>query len=223
MNKPNGFKIYYKKIHDAPLFLAIPLFILSLFSIFIGFIFKDLFVGLGTDAWFTIDSLNNFNLSILESEFLPFYIKNVPFIFSLFGIFLVFFFNNFFSKIYYFLNTNNEISAIALKLYRFFSYKWYIDVLYNKLIVNFFFNISYSYVKNIDRGLIELIGPLGIVRSLNYLMNKLNLLQTGFIYNYLFIFIISIIFFLFFFYNNLQISAIEYFFLFIFLIFFKKS
>ena len=49
-NKPNGFKSDYKNVHDSDLLIAIPLFVLSINSIFFGFITKDLFVGLGTDA-----------------------------------------------------------------------------------------------------------------------------------------------------------------------------
>jgi NADH-ubiquinone oxidoreductase chain 5 len=48
--KPNGYKNYYKSIHDAPLYLAIPLFILALNSIFFGYLNKDLFIGLGVDT-----------------------------------------------------------------------------------------------------------------------------------------------------------------------------
>jgi len=48
--KPNGFKSNYENIHEAPFFMFIPLFFLCINSIFFGFLFKDLFVGLGVDT-----------------------------------------------------------------------------------------------------------------------------------------------------------------------------
>lgn len=95
--------------------------------------------------------------------------------------------------------------------------------MYNKLLVKFFFDVSYSYVQTVDRGAIEVFGPLGIVRSLNYLMGRLNLLQTGFIYNYLFIFLLGIFFIIFFFMVNIGVSISEYLFLILFLNFVKRE
>ena len=208
--KPNGFKKNYQKIHDSPIFMMISLFFLCLNSIFFGFIFKDLFVGLGTDTWLNSFNYYSKNILFLESEFLPFYIKNIPFFFSLLGIFIAYFFYN------YLVLFKKRFAAYVL-IYNFFYYKWYIDVLYNKIFVNFFFLISYNYIKYIDRGFIELFGPLGIVRFINYFLMRLNFLQTGFLYNYFFLFII-LIFFIFFFFLNLII--IEYDILFLLFIFF---
>ena len=42
---PNGPKISYLNSHEASLAVIIPLFVLALFSIFFGFVFSDLFVG----------------------------------------------------------------------------------------------------------------------------------------------------------------------------------
>lgn len=213
--KPNGFKMNYQIIHDSPIFMFLSLFFLCINSIFFGFIFKDLFVGLGTNTW--LNSLNYYskNILFLESEFLPFYIKNIPFFFSLFGVFIAYFFYNylFFFKKKFFLYKN---------IYNFFNYKWYIDVLYNKIFVNFFFFISYNYIKYIDRGFIELLGPLGIVRFLNYFIIRLNLLQTGFLYNYFFLFIISTIFIILFFLNFIFID-IDFFILLLIFFFLNKS
>jgi len=48
--KPNGFKKIYLFIHDSPIYILLSLFFLCINSIFFGFIFKDLFVGLGTNT-----------------------------------------------------------------------------------------------------------------------------------------------------------------------------
>lgn len=49
LNKPNASqKINYDLIHESPFYMTMPLFFLALGSIFFGYIFRDLFIGLGT-------------------------------------------------------------------------------------------------------------------------------------------------------------------------------
>jgi len=48
-NCTNGPKTSYLNSHEAKLNVILPLFVLALFSIFFGFVFSDLFVGVGTD------------------------------------------------------------------------------------------------------------------------------------------------------------------------------
>jgi len=45
----NGYKINYEHVHESPINMKLPLILLSLGSIFIGYFFKDMMVGLGTD------------------------------------------------------------------------------------------------------------------------------------------------------------------------------
>ena len=93
----NSFKNIVKHSHESPLAMTIPLFILSFGSIFSGYLMKDLFIGLGSD--FFIDSIFvlSSNLIIIDSEFIPFYIKLIPTILSLFGMFSGVFFIAYFN------------------------------------------------------------------------------------------------------------------------------
>lgn len=50
--------------------------------------------------------------------------------------------------------------------------------------MDIFFTWSYSLFKLLDKGFIELLGPMGITSVLSQLTNKLRLQQTGFVYNY---------------------------------------
>jgi NADH:ubiquinone oxidoreductase subunit 5 (subunit L)/multisubunit Na+/H+ antiporter MnhA subunit len=128
---------------------------------------------------------------------------------------------------YYFyklLFLNNSLGKLFILLFRFFYFRWYIDVLYNKIFVKYFAKISYINLKYIDRGLLELLGPLGIVRSINMIINYINrIIQTGLLYNYIFIFIISLLC-IFIRYNYLFIDGdIILYFLIIFIILLKKK
>jgi NADH-ubiquinone oxidoreductase chain 5 len=49
--KNNSFRKVISHVHELPLKMAISLAVLSLGSIFLGYVAKDLFVGLGTDFW----------------------------------------------------------------------------------------------------------------------------------------------------------------------------
>jgi len=46
LTNPNGPLINYKNAHEGDIFMSIPLIILALFSIFFGYITKDIFIGL---------------------------------------------------------------------------------------------------------------------------------------------------------------------------------
>jgi NADH-ubiquinone oxidoreductase chain 5 len=45
---PNGSTSYYKNAHEGDIYLTLPLIILAIFSIFFGYITKDIFIGLGS-------------------------------------------------------------------------------------------------------------------------------------------------------------------------------
>ena len=72
-------------IHEENIILTIPLIILSFFSIFSGYLFKDLFIGLGSNFFGGSIFIYPDNLKICFAEFLPFYIKLVPLVFSFVG------------------------------------------------------------------------------------------------------------------------------------------
>ena len=201
LSKPGGYKRYFKVIHESNFFISFPLFILILYSIFFGYLNRDLFIGLGSDTWLNWISITSTkNLLVFESEFLAAYIKNIPLFFSILGICIILMF--YYSYLFFYnriLKKNNYLwFKKLLNVYNFFSYKWYIDIFYLKVIVVSFFKISFNFFKNIDRGFFELIGPLGLVRFINISSYhyKLVFMNNSYIFNYLFIMISSIIIFI---------------------------
>jgi len=90
--EPNNTKSILNHVHEPllPMFLA--LIILCIGSIWFGFIFKDLFVGLGTSFGSSSIFILFNSLSLVESEFLPAYIKLFPVFFSVVGMFLSYLF-----------------------------------------------------------------------------------------------------------------------------------
>lgn len=191
--KPNNSSaVIISHAHESAPVMLIPLLILCFGSIFVGFIAKDLFLGLGVDTWNSSLFQLVSHVSFFEAEFLSFNVKLIPFIFSMSGCFLAicvyhlfetkFISLNFFKKVYFF--------------HSFFSKKWYFDNIYNTYIVNNILHFGYHIsFKLVDRGIIELIGPLGITRGLSVIIKRVSNLQTGLIYHYALMIILGITFF----------------------------
>jgi len=89
VNPVNCFKNYIEHAHEAPITMIFPLVVLSLGAMFYGFLTKDLMIGLGS-LFFNNVHTNYYNFCLIDSEFLPSLIKNVPFVFTCFGVFFSF-------------------------------------------------------------------------------------------------------------------------------------
>jgi NADH-ubiquinone oxidoreductase chain 5 len=80
ISTPNGYLTDYKKAHEGDLYMTIPLIILAVFSIFFGYLTKDMFIGLGT-GFFTDNAIfiHPIHEIMLQTEFsLPIIIKTLP-------------------------------------------------------------------------------------------------------------------------------------------------
>lgn len=178
---PNGSKISYLNSHEANLAVIIPLFVLALFSIFFGFVFSDLFVGVGTDFFANSLFIHPNNISIIEAEFsLPILIKLLPSILSLFGATLAVFLYHFSPT---FVISLTETS-LGRKVYTFLNGKFLFDIVYNNYIVGAGMKFGYTISKVLDRGVIELLGPHGLATVFYNTGNNISKLDTGVITTY---------------------------------------
>ena len=178
---PNGIKNVYLNSHESNFAVVIPLFILALFSILFGFVFSDLFVGVGSDFFANSIFINPNNISIIEAEFsLPLIIKLLPTLFSILGatsaIFLYHVYPNFI--------VNFTDSALGNKIYTFLNGKYFFDVIYNYYIISAGLLTGNTISKVLDRGVIELLGPYGLASVLENTANNIAKLDTGVITTY---------------------------------------
>src|ERR1700733_3036333 len=119
---PNGPKISYLNSHEAKLAVILPLFVLALFSIFFGFVFSDLFVGVGSDFFANSLFIHPNNISIIEAEFsLNPIIKLLPAILSFSGAFLAIFM---YHNTPHIIN-NLTLNSLGKKIYGFLNGKYY--------------------------------------------------------------------------------------------------
>jgi len=178
---PNGPKNVYLNSHEANLSVIIPLFILALFSIFFGFIFSDLFVGIGSDFFGNSLFIHPKNISLIEAEFsLPLIIKLLPAILSLLGATLAIFLYNYSSQII----INITETYLGRKIYTFLNGKYFFDIIYNNYFITEGLKLGYNISKILDKGVIELIGPYGLSSSLTNTGINISKLDTGIITTY---------------------------------------
>lgn len=189
----NSPRVMVEHAHESDNIMLIPLFVLGFGSIFVGFLCKDLFLGLGVDTWNSSLFQLVTHVSFFESEFLDYKVKLIPFIFSISGSVLALLIYHVYEKKFITLNVYKSVYYV----YSFFVKKWYFDNIYNTYIVNniLYFGYHISF-KLIDRGIIELAGPLGITRAISTISKKSSEFQSGLIYHYIFMMILGITFFI---------------------------
>jgi NADH-ubiquinone oxidoreductase chain 5 len=179
---PNAPRVTYLNTHEANLAVVIPLLLLAIFSIFFGFIFSDLFVGIGTDFFGNSLFIHPNNISLVEAEFsLPILFKLLPGILSIFGAGLAIFV---YHKTPNLINDIIENNSIIRKIYTFLNGKYFFDVIYNHYIIGKGLNMGYTISKVLDRGVIEVVGPYGISNVLTNTGANIAKLDTGIITTY---------------------------------------
>ena len=194
LTNPNGPLVNYKLAHEGDLFMSIPLIILAIFSIFFGYLTKDIFIGLGTD--FFVDNslfIHPSHEIMLDTEFaLPTFIKLLPFVFtislSLFSVLL----SEFFPK----LLINFKFSRFGYNIFSFFNQRFYLELFYNKYITEGVLNLGGQTSKSLDKGSVEFLGPYGLEKGLLNLSKSIGNLSTGVVTTYALYVLIGLIFYI---------------------------
>lgn len=213
-NSHSSYKsLLYNKNHyvikESGIFIIIPLMILFLGSVFVGYLFKDLFIGVGTDIWInSLDPENFYNVeTLLRAEFLPVYIKIIPFIFTIISILLALFFFNYYLVIFNFIirffslfSSKNRV--LHLTQLNFLKKLVNINTFFNRA---YFFNENYNsylfkmresgnvFFLNLDKGFIEWIGPISIVKTVNRFLSSVSKKHTGLVDHYIFLMVLGIL------------------------------
>ena len=179
----NNNKLNIKDLHESPLVMLIPLFLLSVGALFSGMFFKEIFIGAESSQLFWKDSI--MFLEPLSKDHPPlwfllltpsFVIISIPF------------------SYYLFLKKKliiEQIVKINYPLYVFLKKKWYFDELYDFIFVKSFKNLGNFFWRKIDNLIIDRFGPDGI----SHIIKKFSLyavkFQSGFIYQYAFIMLLG--------------------------------
>nr|YP_537102.1 NAHD dehydrogenase subunit 5 [Paracoccidioides brasiliensis]AAY30339.1 NAHD dehydrogenase subunit 5 [Paracoccidioides brasiliensis] len=182
LGNPQGNLQTYKHSQEGNLWLNLPLIILAIFSIFFGYLTKDLFIGIASGL-FSDNSLfiHPLHECLLDTEFaLPTLFKLLPFILTLSLSILALIFSEFFSL--YLINF--KYTKLGYNLFGFFNQKLLLELFYNNYITNTVLSLGSHTTKILDKGSVEFLGPYGLERSLLALSNNIGLLNTGVITSY---------------------------------------
>lgn len=185
-NIPNNSKYTYLNLHEMDYVMVIPMFILALGSIFIGYISRDIYLGMGSP--FNAIFIHPNNLHLIETEFgLSSIYKVLPLITGVGGSFIllcIYEFN------YTLINIYNN--SILNKIYFYLNQKVYSDQLLNNYIIRGGLETAGLLNHNIDKGLLKILGPNGLWKLTSFVSNNFIKLSTGSIFNYALYLIIGI-------------------------------
>nr|YP_010632384.1 NADH dehydrogenase subunit 5 [Lepraria caesiella]WBP63102.1 NADH dehydrogenase subunit 5 [Lepraria caesiella] len=187
----NGPLVNYKKAHEGDVFMSLPLMILAVFSIFFGYITKDIFIGLAS-GFYADNSLfiHPLHEIMLETEFaVPNIFKLLPLlltvILSAVSLILSEYLSNLLVKF--------KFTRLGYNSFSFFNQRFLIELFYNKYITRFILNLGGQTTKVLDKGSVELLGPYGLEKGLLKLSKGLSSLDTGVITSYALYILIGLI------------------------------
>jgi len=189
LSRPNGYKPVICAAFDSSYQISVSLFFLAIPSVLIGFYAKDMIIGFGSDFWGNAVFISGENMNRVDSEFVTHIYKILPVALSLLGVTASFLLYLFGSEVL----VQLKMSGFGKKIYNFFNKKWFFDKIYNEFISQLFFTISYTITyKTIDRGIIEVFGPMGLSSIIVKKAYNISKLQSGYLYHYTFLMLIGL-------------------------------
>jgi NADH-ubiquinone oxidoreductase chain 5 len=194
LTNPNGPLINYKQAHEGDIFMSLPLMILAVFSIFFGFITKDVFIGLGS-GFFSDNALfiHPSHEILLDTEFgVPTLFKLLPLLFTISLSVLSIVFSEYLSRtLIYF-----KLSRIGYNIFSFFNQRFLIELFYNRFITGLLLKLGGQTTKVLDKGSIEYLGPYGLEKLLLNLSGNISKLNSGVITSYALYVLVGLIFYI---------------------------
>ena len=194
LTNPNGPLISYKHAHEGNLFINIPLIVLAIFSIFFGYLSKDLFIGMATN-FYSDNSLfiQPCHEIMLETEFAVATIfKLLPFIFTFSLSIISLLLSEFLPKTL----INFKFSKWGYNIFSFFNQRFLVELFYNKYITEAILKLGGQTSNIIDKGSVELLGPYGLEKGLISLSKNIGRLSTGVITTYALYILVGLIFYI---------------------------
>jgi NADH-ubiquinone oxidoreductase chain 5 len=197
LTNPNGPIINYKPnsaTGEGDIFMSMPLIILAIFSIFFGYIAKDMFIGLGSDL-FSDNSIfiHPAREIMLNTEFaVSTLFKLLPLLLTISFSILAIFFSEFMPKVL----ITFKLSRLGYNIFSFFNQRFFIELLYNKYVTDIVLKLGGQTTKVLDKGSVELLGPFGLEKGLLSLSKSISALDTGVITSYALYILIGLIFYI---------------------------
>jgi len=176
-------------VHEAPPAMAVPLVILALGSVFVGYLSRDMMIGAGSTFWGGALYTMPVHDSMLEAEYLDQWIRLAPLGLTLLGL-LVAYMTCLSAPT---LQLAWMTRATGRALTRFLSRRWYVDVVYNSYVAAPAMAWGYwTSFRALDRGALEMMGPRGVSQVSLGLGRRLRELQSGYMYHYALVMLLGV-------------------------------
>src|SRR6201999_2010335 len=197
LSNPNGPIVNYKQAHAAhegDIYMSLPLIILAVFSIFFGYITKDIFIGLGSD-FFSDNGLfiHPKHEIMIDTEFaVPTFYKLLPLFFTI-SLSII---SILFTEIYPKLVIKFKLSSLGYNIFGFLNQRFLVEMFFNKYISGLILDLGAQTTKIMDKGSVEKFGPFGLEKSVSDISKSINRLSTGVVTSYALYILVGLIFYI---------------------------
>jgi NADH-quinone oxidoreductase subunit L len=173
--------------HESPIVMLVPLVLLAIGAVAAGFAFLDsFFYHHQSDFWAGAIYTAPGNEVIELAHKVPLWVKWAPFVVTLTG---------FIAAIYFYLLNEGLGARIAARrgpIHTFLEKKWMFDELYNAIFVRGARGLGDVLWKVGDQRIIDGGGPDGVASSVKSSARLFSRLQSGFMYHYAFVMLLSV-------------------------------
>jgi NADH-ubiquinone oxidoreductase chain 5 len=184
LGSPNANKNKYKNSHEPDLRMGIPLIILSILSIYFGYIFQDLIIGIGSEFLSHSLYIDPRNQMIIEAEDgISILNKLLPLMLTIIGAITSLIYYEYKNDIYL-LSKKIYINKNYIDIYRFLNQRYYFELILNNIVLSKILKIGYILNKEIDKGVLETLGPNGLTTTIIEKSKGLSNKDQGFITRY---------------------------------------
>jgi NADH-quinone oxidoreductase subunit L len=180
--KYNNKEFTLSTIHESSKIMLVTCFLLALGAIFVGFSFKETFIGNHSTQFWTTSILF---LETVHHNHIPTWLVILTPIIVCLAIPLSY---------YLFIKNENILRTLTTKnpfIYNFLLKKWYFDELYNFIFVEPIKKIGLLLWKKGDINTIDKYGPDGLSKLVKIISDKAVTFQSGYLYHYAFMMIIG--------------------------------
>lgn len=186
--KPHADEKVMAHVHESPLIMMAPLYVLALGALFAGVAFSHYFVGEGRAAfWGASIFVLEGNDTVEHAHHVATWVKLLPVVISALGIALA----------YYFYMRARHLPAVVAgtfsAVHQLFYRKWYFDDIYHRIGVIPSFRLGRFLWKSGDGKVIDGLGPDGVAGAIEAAAKDTSRMQSGYVYHYAFAMLIGVV------------------------------
>lgn len=183
--KPRADHHTMEHVHESPMVMLLPLFVLAAGAVLAGYVFYPYFVGEEVEAFWGASIASHEALH--AAHHVPSWVPLAPTIVGVIGIALGFICYQFTQGI------PETVARIFKPIHSLFFRKWYVDELYDVMFVKPAWVLGRGFFKGGDQMIINGLGPDGMARLSRAGSGTLSALQTGYVYHYALTMIVAVV------------------------------